>query len=149
MILFLNNNKYKQMAYPNPNDYSSFMGNFSSATGATTLIMMLLGRTIFEKFGWRKAALVTPTVCFFCPFFFFHPLILQIFMKSQTHHRVILLLLFYIYWNTNIIIDDWSHRSSFLLVATLCTCICTIGSFVRNNTPHACSPCRCSSKYFE
>jgi len=50
------------MAYPNPNDYSSFMGNFSSATGATTLIMMLLGRTIFEKFGWRKAALVTPTM---------------------------------------------------------------------------------------
>merc|ERR1712232_1253437 len=51
-----------KMAYPNPNDYSSFMGNFSSATGATTLIMMLLGRTIFEKFGWRKAALVTPTM---------------------------------------------------------------------------------------
>jgi AAA family ATP:ADP antiporter len=38
------------------------MGNFSSATGAVTLVMMLLGRTIFEKFGWRIAALVTPTV---------------------------------------------------------------------------------------
>jgi len=49
-------------AYPNPNDYSMFMGNFSSATGTVTLIMMLLGRTIFEKFGWRKAALVTPTM---------------------------------------------------------------------------------------
>jgi AAA family ATP:ADP antiporter len=49
-------------AYPNPNDYSVFMGNFSSATGAVTLGMMLLGRTIFQKFGWRKAALVTPTV---------------------------------------------------------------------------------------
>ena len=60
------------MAYPNPNDYSSFMGNFSSATGATTLIMMLLGRTIFEKFGWRKAALVTPTVCFLSSFFLIH-----------------------------------------------------------------------------
>jgi ATP:ADP antiporter, AAA family len=36
------------------------MGNFSSATGAVTLIMMLLGRTIFQKFGWRIAAFVTP-----------------------------------------------------------------------------------------
>ncbi|KAG7356889.1 ADP,ATP carrier protein 1 [Nitzschia inconspicua] len=51
--------KLKQ-AFPNPNEYSAFMGNFSSATGAITLIMMLLGRTIFAKFGWRVAALVTP-----------------------------------------------------------------------------------------
>ena len=47
-------------AFPNPNDYSAFMGQFSSATGAVTLGMMLLGRTIFEKFGWGVAALVTP-----------------------------------------------------------------------------------------
>jgi len=53
--------KLKQ-AYPNPNDYSAFMGNFSSATGAVTLVMMLLGRTIFQKFGWRIAALVTPSM---------------------------------------------------------------------------------------
>lgn len=53
--------KLKQ-AFPDPNSYSAFMGNFSSATGAVTFIMMLLGRTIFEKFGWRTAALVTPTV---------------------------------------------------------------------------------------
>lgn len=51
--------KLKQ-AFPNPNEYSAFMGNFSSATGLVTLIMMLLGRTIFAKFGWRVAALVTP-----------------------------------------------------------------------------------------
>jgi ATP:ADP antiporter, AAA family len=51
--------KLKQ-AFPNPNAYSAFMGNFSSATGAVTLIMMLLGRTIFAKFGWRIAALITP-----------------------------------------------------------------------------------------
>lgn len=49
-------------AFPNPNDYSVFMGNFSSATGTVTLAMMLIGRTIFQKFGWRKAALVTPTM---------------------------------------------------------------------------------------
>lgn len=49
-----------KLAFPNPNAYSAFMGNFSSATGLVTLIMMLLGRTIFSKFGWRVAALVTP-----------------------------------------------------------------------------------------
>lgn len=53
--------KLKQ-AFPDPNSYSAFMGNFSSATGTVTLIMMLLGRSIFQKFGWRTAALVTPTV---------------------------------------------------------------------------------------
>jgi ATP:ADP antiporter, AAA family len=49
-------------AFPNPNEYSAFMGNFSSATGAVTLIMMILGRSIFARFGWRVAALVTPTM---------------------------------------------------------------------------------------
>jgi len=51
-----------KLAYPDPNAYSAFMGNFSSLTGSVTLVMMLLGRTIFQKFGWRKAALVTPTM---------------------------------------------------------------------------------------
>jgi AAA family ATP:ADP antiporter len=51
-----------QQAFPNPNEYSAFMGNFSSITGTVTLVMMLLGRSIFAKYGWRIAALVTPTV---------------------------------------------------------------------------------------
>jgi AAA family ATP:ADP antiporter len=38
------------------------MGNFSSAMGAFTLIMMLVGRSIFARFGWRTAALVTPSM---------------------------------------------------------------------------------------
>lgn len=49
-------------AYPDPNAYSAFMGNFSSATGTVTLLMMLLGRKIFQKFGWGFAAKVTPTM---------------------------------------------------------------------------------------
>jgi AAA family ATP:ADP antiporter len=53
--------KIKQ-AFPNPNDYSAFMGNFSSCMGTVTLFMMLIGRSIFQRFGWRTAALVTPTV---------------------------------------------------------------------------------------
>ncbi|BDA49057.1 ADP,ATP carrier protein 1 [Coccomyxa sp. Obi] len=53
--------KIKQQ-FPNPNDYSSFMGDFSSATGAVTFIMMLLSRVIFRKYGWGVAAQITPTV---------------------------------------------------------------------------------------
>jgi ATP:ADP antiporter, AAA family len=59
-------------AFPDPNAYSAFMGNFSSCTGLVTLFMMLLGRTIFRRFGWGVASLVTPVVLgvtgvgFFC-----------------------------------------------------------------------------------
>lgn len=49
-------------AYPDPNSYSAFMGNFSSCTGVVTFIMMLVGRYIFRKFGWGAAAMVTPIV---------------------------------------------------------------------------------------
>lgn len=48
--------------FPNPNDYSAFMGDFSSATGAVTLVMMLASRFIFQKFGWGVAALITPVM---------------------------------------------------------------------------------------
>ena len=48
--------------FPNPNEYSAFMGDFSSATGAVTFVMMLLSRYIFKKFGWGVAAKITPTV---------------------------------------------------------------------------------------
>ena len=53
--------KIKQQ-FPNPNDYSQFMGNFSTATGTVTFLMMLLSRFVFRKFGWGVAALITPTV---------------------------------------------------------------------------------------
>lgn len=49
-------------AYPDPNSYSAFMGNFSSATGIVTFVMMLVGRFIFRRFGWGAAAYVTPVV---------------------------------------------------------------------------------------
>lgn len=48
--------------FPNPNDYSAFMGDFSSATGTVTLIMMLASRYIFQHFGWGVAALITPVM---------------------------------------------------------------------------------------
>jgi AAA family ATP:ADP antiporter len=51
--------KLKQ-AFPDPNDYSSFMGAFSSTTGVVTFLMMIIGRWILTRFGWGTGALVTP-----------------------------------------------------------------------------------------
>ncbi|CAN6277930.1 unnamed protein product [Urochloa humidicola] len=48
--------------FPSPNEYSSFMGDFSTATGIATFTMMLLGRVILRKFGWGVAATITPAV---------------------------------------------------------------------------------------
>ena len=61
-----------KLAFPDPNAYSAFMGNFSTMTGIVTLVMMVAGRFIFSKFGWGVAALVTPItllttgIGFFC-----------------------------------------------------------------------------------
>lgn len=57
--------------YPNPNDYSAFMGDFSSCTGIVTFIMMILGRWIFKRFGWGTAAAITPTVILVTGIIFF------------------------------------------------------------------------------
>ncbi|KAG6606778.1 hypothetical protein SDJN03_00120, partial [Cucurbita argyrosperma subsp. sororia] len=48
--------------FPSPNEYSSFMGDFSTATGIVTFIMMLLSQYIFNRYGWGVAANITPTV---------------------------------------------------------------------------------------
>jgi len=49
--------------FPNPNDYSTFMGWFSTATGFVTILMMLfVGGNLIRNKGWGFAALVTPVV---------------------------------------------------------------------------------------
>ncbi|XP_058112320.1 ADP,ATP carrier protein 1, chloroplastic-like [Magnolia sinica] len=48
--------------FPSPNEYSSFMGDFSTATGIATFTMMLLSRVILRRYGWGVAAMITPTV---------------------------------------------------------------------------------------
>ncbi|GAX83162.1 hypothetical protein CEUSTIGMA_g10588.t1 [Chlamydomonas eustigma] len=57
--------------FPNPNDYSAFMGNFSTATGIVTFTMMILAKQIFSKFGWGVAALITPTMLLLTGLIFF------------------------------------------------------------------------------
>ncbi len=52
-----------KLQYPDPNAYSNFMGGFSQITGIVTIFMMLfVGGNVIRRFGWGKAALVTPVV---------------------------------------------------------------------------------------
>ena len=46
--------------YPDPLDYQRFMGNFSTAVGASTLIVIVLGVHLIRIMGWRAGALATP-----------------------------------------------------------------------------------------
>ena len=61
-----------QILYPNPNEYTTFMGYVSMASGAVTLFMILFaGGSIMQRFGWQTAALVTPIVLFITGIAFF------------------------------------------------------------------------------
>lgn len=66
-----------KLQYPNPNDYSTFMGYFSTLTGLVTVLMMLfVGGNVIRKFGWGTAARFTPvmllaTGCAFLSFILF------------------------------------------------------------------------------
>ncbi|MFA5250409.1 MAG: NTP/NDP exchange transporter [Parachlamydiales bacterium] len=66
--------------FPNSNDYSTFMGVFSTITGLTTVLMMLfVGGNVLRKFGWGAAALFTPVVLLITGALFFS----FIFFKGQ------------------------------------------------------------------
>lgn len=49
-----------KLKFPNPCDYSAFIGYFSSMVSVITLIMLFVGGGVVRKFGWKKAALATP-----------------------------------------------------------------------------------------
>ncbi len=52
-----------KLQYPNPNDYSAFMGNFSRVTAVATILMMFfVTGNVVRTLGWKFAALVTPVV---------------------------------------------------------------------------------------
>lgn len=46
--------------YPNPLDYQRFMGNFSSAVGLSTCIVIFFGVHVIRLLGWRVGAMATP-----------------------------------------------------------------------------------------
>lgn len=51
-----------KLQYPNPNEYSAFMGKFSFFTGLVTIFMLFLGGVIIRKQGWGFAAMITPVI---------------------------------------------------------------------------------------
>merc|ERR1719162_2442617 len=57
--------------FPDSNAYSMFMGAFSQCTGVATLLMMLLSRLVFAKFGWGVAAQITPVTILIIGIMFF------------------------------------------------------------------------------
>lgn len=61
-----------KLQYPNPNDFSTFRGVFSTCTGFMTILMTLfVGGNTIRYFGWRVAALVTPITLFITGLLFF------------------------------------------------------------------------------
>ncbi len=51
------------LQYPDKNDYSTFMGYFSTVTGFVTILMMLfVGGNVLRNKGWGFAAMITPVV---------------------------------------------------------------------------------------
>ena len=57
--------------YPDPLDYQRFMGNFSSAVGLATCIVIFFGVQVIRILGWRVGACATPCIMAFLaiPFF--------------------------------------------------------------------------------
>jgi AAA family ATP:ADP antiporter len=49
-----------KIAFPDMNDYNMFMGQFSTWTGAITIVLMILGNNILRRLSWLKAAIITP-----------------------------------------------------------------------------------------
>lgn len=48
--------------YPDPLDYQRFMGNFSSAVGLSTCIVIFFGVHVIRLLGWKVGALATPGI---------------------------------------------------------------------------------------
>jgi len=52
-----------KLQYPNPKEYSAFMGHFSEMTGIVTMFMFIfVSHNVIRRLGWTFAALVTPVV---------------------------------------------------------------------------------------
>ena len=48
--------------YPDPLDYQRFIGNFSSAVGFATCVVILFGVHVIRVLGWRIGAIATPAI---------------------------------------------------------------------------------------
>lgn len=61
-----------RLQYPSMNEYLQFMGNYNRCVAWTTIFMMLfVTGNVLRVFGWRTAALITPTVLLITGIMFF------------------------------------------------------------------------------
>lgn len=51
-----------KIQYATENDYSAFMGNFSTFTGFATIALIIMGKGIVRRYGWFMGAILTPTI---------------------------------------------------------------------------------------
>jgi len=60
LIEFLWKKQIKLYYSGDPNAYSAFMGNFSTFTGISTMVLIMMCKGIVRRFGWFTGAIITP-----------------------------------------------------------------------------------------
>lgn len=76
--------------YPNPLDYQRFMGNFSSAVGLSTCIVILFGVHVIRILGWKVGAMATPAIMALLAAPFFACILLGLDSPTRLHIAVVL-----------------------------------------------------------
>mmetsp|Transcript_49937 Transcript_49937/g.120977 ORF Transcript_49937/g.120977 Transcript_49937/m.120977 type:complete len:421 (-) Transcript_49937:61-1323(-) len=76
--------------YPNPLDYQRFMGNFSSAVGLATCIVIMGGVQVIRLLGWRVGAMATPAIMALLAAPFFTCILMGLDSPTRLHVAVIL-----------------------------------------------------------
>lgn len=67
-----------KLQYPNKSEYLSFMGNYNTILGITTIFMMLfVSSNVLRRFGWGVTAKITPVVLLLTGIGFFGFIIFQ------------------------------------------------------------------------
>ncbi|NCP62223.1 MAG: NTP/NDP exchange transporter [Alphaproteobacteria bacterium] len=54
--------KQVQLLFPNPLDYANFLAQFAYWVGVITIVLIFFLKGMVERFGWYKAAMVTPLI---------------------------------------------------------------------------------------
>jgi len=76
--------------YPNPLDYQRFMGNFSSAVGLSTCIVILFGVHVIRILGWKVGAMATPGIMALLAAPFFACIFMGLDSPTRLHIAVVL-----------------------------------------------------------
>ena len=76
--------------YPNPLDYQRFMGNFSSAVGLSTCIVILFGVHVIRILGWKVGAMATPAIMALLAAPFFACILMGLDSPTRLHIAVVL-----------------------------------------------------------